>query len=94
MQNPNSKNLSVFIKEGETAMQVIAEKINGQVGPLLFDSLEELLGLMKENGKPPPVQQMHRPDEFLTAIEMGRILKINKTKAYQLIRTRQMSSQA
>jgi hypothetical protein len=51
-----------------------------------------MLGLIKENRKPLAVQQMHRPDEFLTAIEMERILKINKTKAYQLIRTRQMSS--
>jgi hypothetical protein len=51
-----------------------------------------MLGLMKENRKPPALQQMPRPDEFLTAMEMGRILKINKTKAYQLNRTRQMSS--
>ena len=78
MQNPNSKNLLVFIKEGETAMQVIAEKIGGQIGQLQFDSLNGMLALVKENRKPPAVRLTHRPNEFLTATEMGKILKIRK----------------
>ena len=48
-----------------------------------------MLALMKENRKPPALQQTHQLGEFLTAIEMGRILKISKAAACQLNRTRQ-----
>jgi hypothetical protein len=41
MENPNLKNLSVLIKKDETAMQVFAEKIGGQISQLQFDSLKE-----------------------------------------------------
>jgi len=51
---------------------------------LLFDLLKEMLALMKENRKPPALRQTPQSDEFLMAIEMGRILKISKAALYQL----------
>ena len=59
---------------------------------MMFDLLKEMLAWMKENRKPPALQQTPQPDEFLTAIEMGRILKISKAAACQLNRTRQIPS--
>jgi hypothetical protein len=59
---------------------------------LLFDLLKEMLAWMKENRRPPALQQAPQPDEFLTAMEMGRILKVSKVAVYQLNRTKQIPS--
>ena len=48
-----------------------------------------MLALMNENRKLAALQQTPQLGEFLTAIEMGRILKISKAAACQLNRTRQ-----
>ncbi len=65
-----------------------------QIGQVVTASLSEILSLMKENRKQPMIvtSSPFHPDEFLTASEVSKILKISKGLACRLIQTKEMPS--
>jgi hypothetical protein len=75
-------------------IQLIPEKLGGQIGQLLAESMGETMFLVKKNGREPAIRQgmiPPRSDEFLTAIDAAGILKISKAVACQLMRTKEIS---
>jgi len=95
MKQGNSKSMPILTKEEESAIQVIAEKMSEQINQALTASLIELFSIMKENRTQTAGQQalLHpQSDEFLTATDMAKILKISKGLAYRMIQTNEIPS--
>lgn len=84
---------TVLNQQEEAAIQTIAEKMGRQISQVVTDSLRETLSLMMENRRQLALQQTdHQQDEFLTAGDVARILKISRSKVYQLIKIREIPS--
>jgi excisionase family DNA binding protein len=74
--------------EEEAAIKAITETMSEQIHQAVAASLTELFMLIREKRD----ETAHEPDEFLTAVDVAGILKISKARAYQMIKTRVISS--
>jgi excisionase family DNA binding protein len=89
----NTPGKTILNQEEEAAVQAIAEKMGRQISQVMTDSLREALSLMRENRSQSALQPSnHQLDEFLTAGDVARILKVSKAQVYRLIKIREIPS--
>ena len=86
------KTISIPAADSEelTTLKLISDKTGEQVSQLIFDSFKEMLDLINEKRKKRSTD--HHPDELLKAGDVARILNISRGQAYQLMRTREVST--
>jgi excisionase family DNA binding protein len=93
MKNPNPKNMPTLNKEEEAVIHAIAEKLGERISQVVAPSLSEMLSLINEKRRQPTVQQdnfTHSAPEFLTASDIAKELKISKSLAYHMIKTKEI----
>lgn len=92
MKKPNTKNSPSLSQEQEVIVQGIATKLGEEISRLFVVSVREVLLLMQEKNTSLMDPDAQQPDEFLTAAELAKILKISRAQAYQLIKTKAIPS--
>ena len=93
MKNPNSRNLPTLNKEEEASIHAIAEKMGERISQVVDTSLREMLSLIKENRRQSTIQKDNftpSTPEFLRASDIAKELKISKSLAYHMIRTKEI----
>lgn len=91
MKNTPAK--TILNQNEDAAIQAIAEKMGRQISQIVTDALGEMLSLTMENSRQLALRQTdHQQDEFLTAGDVARVLKISRSKVYQLIKIREIPS--
>ena len=76
----------------EEAIHAIATRISEQIGLVVASSMREMLFVLMEERENGYVHTPADQDEFLTAGDVAKILKISKSQAYHMIRTRDIPS--
>lgn len=95
MKKPIPQYIFTLNREEEAIIQSIAEKVSEQISQVVTASLIEMFLMMRMNRIQPAVQQtmtIPQADEFLTAGDLAGMLKISKSRAYQMIKTREIAS--
>ena len=92
---PNGLSLS---REKEVALRQFSEQIGIQTGQLVTSFLSGFLTILLSEGKSKSIvgfeksSQSNESVALLTAGEVAKILKISKSKAYQLMKTKEIPS--
>jgi len=92
---PNGLSLS---REKEVALRQFSEQIGSQTGQLVTNFLSGFLTILLSEGKSKSIvglENSSQPNEsvaLLTAGEVAKILKISKSKAYLLMKTKEIPS--
>ena len=90
MNNKTSK--TKLSSQEEAAVQAIATRMSEQISLVVAGSLREILFVLREDGKRLALQPATNQDEFMTAGEVAKMLKISKSQAYHMIRRREIPS--
>ena len=76
----------------DVAIHAIATRMSEQIGLVVASSLREMLFVLIEERGKDALDAPANQDEFLTAGDVAKILKISKSQAYHMIRTRDIPS--
>ena len=90
MKNKTSK--TKLSSQEEAAVQAIATRMSEQISLVVAGSLREILFVLREDGRRSALQPATDQDEFMTAGEVAKMLKISKSQAYHMIRRREIPS--
>ena len=94
MKNPQFANMPALSKEEQAIIHSIATTMGELTSQAFTAWLAGMISLLKANG----LQSFAMPalldqvDEFLTASDMAKILKISKALAYRMIQTKTIPS--
>ena len=83
-RNPN--------QEAESIIQAVGARMGEQIGGIVMESLREALTKIRESQRMSDTKPTENRDEFLTAGEVAKILKISRALAYRMIQTRELPS--
>jgi len=88
MKKSNTKNFPSLSQGQEVIVQGIAAKLGEEISRLFVASLRDVLLFMQEKNTSLTDPHVQTADEFLTAAELAKILKISRALAYQLMKTK------
>ena len=90
MKNDVSK--TILNKDDEAAIQAIAERVGREIRQAFTNSLGEVLLLIRDKERYTTLERSIHQDEFLTASELAKTLKISKALAYRMIQIKEIPS--
>ena len=90
MKNTVSK--TILNKDDEAAIQSIAERVGKEIRQAFASSLGEILLLIRDKERHATMELSVHQDEFLTASELAKILKISNALAYRMIQIKEIPS--
>ena len=90
MKNAISK--TILDKDDDDAIQTIAERVGNEIRQSFAYSLGEILLLIRDKERHATMELSVHQDEFLTASELAKILKISKALVYRMIQIKEIPS--